>query len=170
MAEYNLQLLWSLTIMRERRAVMSISERRRAMMLKKLRILTATDNGTKTTAFVRGHGHGEVEAVDEADGVGNEVAVAAVVECELGEGSGGGAGEAGAFEAVAAVASGAGEMGACVGAASATPDAAGPVVSWGGEGAVGEGGEAEAAVFEDVVAGVGGDGWTDGEGTVVDDG
>lgn len=55
-------------------------------------------------------------------------------------------------------------------AAGSSPDATGPVGGWSGEGAVGVGWEREATFLEDRVAGVGLNGWPDGEGTVVDDG
>ncbi|PSS14266.1 Osmotin-like protein [Actinidia chinensis var. chinensis] len=107
-------------------------------------------------------------AVDEADAVGGEVEVAAVVEAELGEGGWGGASGAGALDAAAAVAGGAGEAAVGVGAGGAGPDAAGPVLFGAGEGAVGELVEVEPAALEDGVAGVGLDGGPDGVGTVVD--
>lgn len=56
------------------------------------------------------------------------------------------------------------------GAPGAGPDTAGPVGGGGGEGTVGVGWEGEAAALEDWVAGVGLDGWPDGEGAVVDEG
>lgn len=111
--------------------------------------------------------HGEVEAIDEADGVGGEVGVA-VVEAELGESGRGGTTAAIALDAATAVAGGAGEVVVGVGAASPGPDAARPVDGGGREGAVGEGVEGEAAPLEDGVAGVGLNGWIDGEGAVVD--
>ncbi|RXH84542.1 hypothetical protein DVH24_032826 [Malus domestica] len=51
----------------------------------------------------------------------------------------------------------------------AGPDAAGPGLDGGGEGAMVEGFEEEAAALKDGVAGVGLDGGPDGEGAVVDD-
>lgn len=128
----------------------------------------APHHGTNTAPLVWGHRHGDVEAVDEADGVGGLVVVA-VVEAELSEGGGGGAAAAVAFNAAAAVTGGAGEVAVLGGAAGSGPDAAGPVLGGGEEGVVGEGVKDEAAAFEDGVAAVGLDGWPDGEGTVVDD-
>lgn len=122
-----------------------------------------------TFAFVGGNRHRDVEPVDEADGVGREVAVGpAVVEGDLRQRGGRGPAEAVALEAGPAVAGGAGEAGAGVGAAGAGPDAAGPVAGGPGEGLVGEGLEAEAAALEDGVAGVGLDRGADCEGAVVD--
>lgn len=92
------------------------------------------------------------------------------MEGELGQSGGSGSTGAAAFEAAAAVAGDAGELAVDVGASGASPDPAGPVVRRGGEGAVGEGVEGEAATLQDVVAGVWLDGWPDGKGTVVDDG
>lgn len=46
-------------------------------------ICFTTDHRTRAFAFVWGNRHGDVEAVDEADGVGRLVVVA-VVEAELG--------------------------------------------------------------------------------------
>lgn len=116
---------------------------------------------------MRGDSHGDVEAVDERDTVGGEVVVA-VVEAELGQGGWSGPAESVAFQAVAAVASDAGEFAVGVGAAGSGPDPARPVLGRSGEGAVGEAMEIEAATFEDWVAGVGLDGRPDGEGAVVD--
>lgn len=96
--------------------------------------------------------------------------MSAVVEVELSERSRGCAAETVALETVSAVSGDAGEFAVVVGAAGTTPDATGPVGGWCGEGAVGVGWESEATFFEDGVAGVGLNGWPDGEGTVVDDG
>ncbi|PKA63158.1 hypothetical protein AXF42_Ash007954 [Apostasia shenzhenica] len=130
-------------------------------------ILTTADDGAEAAALVWSDGHGNVEAVNEADAVGGEIAVATVVEGDLGESGGGGAADAAAFEAAGAVAGGAGEVGAGVGAQGAGPYSTGPVVGGGGKGAVGERWEAKAPALEDVVAGVGGDRRADGKRTVV---
>lgn len=181
MAEYDLELLWSGAVVRQRRAVVRVRERGRALALEVVRVrarparlgtvvhvptaqlvrperrapalapddttpvrraqlqragavgeqvLPATDDGTAAFPFVRGDGHGDVEAVDEGDAVGGEVlAGPTVVEGELGESGGRGAAEAAALEAGAAVAGRAGEVGggAGGGATGAGPNAAGPV-------------------------------------------
>ncbi|PQQ04287.1 hypothetical protein Pyn_18879 [Prunus yedoensis var. nudiflora] len=54
-----------------------------------------------------------------------------------------------------------------LGAVGASPDPTRPGLGRGGEGAVGEGGEVEAAALEDGVAGVGLDAGPEGEGAVV---
>ncbi|KAI3806389.1 hypothetical protein L1987_22292 [Smallanthus sonchifolius] len=109
----------------------------------------ASDDGARAFTLVGGDRHGDVKAVDEADGVGGLVGVAVLA---------------------GAVAGGAGEVAVFVGAVSAGPEAAGPVDGGGREGAVGVGVESEASAFEDGVAGVGLDGRPDGEGAVVYDG
>lgn len=149
-------------------------DRRTPLHLQRVRaraeeVRAAADDGARALALVRRDGHGDVEAVDEADAVGGEVGVA-VVEDELGQGGRGGAAEAAALEAAAAVAGGAGEAVAVVGAGGAGPDAAGPVGGGGREGAVGEGGEGEAAALQDGVPGVGLNGGPDGVGAVVHQG
>ena len=108
--------------------------------------------------------HGEVEAIDEADGVGREVGVA-VVEAELGEG---GTTSAIALDAAIVVAGGVGEMVVVVSTAGSGPNATKPVDGGGREGAVGEGVEGEAAPLEDGVSRVWMNGWIEGEGAVVD--
>ncbi|CAN6559618.1 unnamed protein product [Malus baccata var. baccata] len=129
----------------------------------------ATDDGADAVALVGSDGEGDVEAVDEADAVGEEVGGAAVVEADLGKGGGGGAAGSVALEAAAAVSGEAGEVRSVLGAVGAGPDAPGPGLGGSGEGAVGEGVEEEAAPLEDGVAGVGLDGGPDGEGAVVDE-
>ena len=116
-----------------------------------------------------GHSHGDVKAVNEANSVRGEVSVA-MVEAELSYSGWGGAAQAVALEAVAAVAGGAGEAVVGVGAAGTGPDPTRPVLSRGGEGAMGASVESEAAALEDGVAGVGLDGWPDGERAVVNQG
>lgn len=133
------------------------------------KIVAATHDRAHAFPLVRGHSHGDVKTVNEADAVGG-VVVAAVVDLELGEGGGCGAPGAVALEAAAAVAAGAGEGGAGVGAAGAGPDAAGPVGVGDGDGLVGEGAEGEAAAGEDGVAGVGLDAGPHGVVAVVDEG
>lgn len=118
-------------------------------------------------ALVRGDGQGDVEAVDEADAVREEV-VGPVVEVDLRQRSGGCAAGSVALEAAAAVAGEAGEVVLGLGAVGAGPDPTRPGLGRGGEGAVGEGGEVEAATLEDGVAGVGLDAGPEGEGAVVD--
>lgn len=93
-----------------------------------------------------------------------------VVEVELSERSRSCATETVALETVSAVSGDAREFAVVVGAAGSTPDTTGPVGGWWGERAVGVGWESEATFLEDGVAGVGLNGWPDGEGTVVDDG
>lgn len=128
----------------------------------------APHHRTYALPFVWGHRHGQVEAVDEAHGVGREVGVA-VVEVQLDEGGRRGAAQAVALQAAAAVAGGAGEVAVGVRAAGSGPDSAGPVGGRRGERAVSEGVEGEAAALENGVAGVGLDCRPDGEGTVVDE-
>lgn len=119
--------------------------------------------------FVRRHRHGEVETVHQADAVGRVVREA-VVKGELGQSGRGGPTGTVALDAAAAVARHAGEFAANVDAAGSSPDPAGPVARRGGEGAVGESVEGEAASFQDVVAGVRLYGWPYGEGAIVNDG
>lgn len=130
----------------------------------------ASDDGALPLALVRGDGHADVEAVDEADAVGGEVAAAAVVEGDLGKGGWGGAAETAALKAAAAVAGCAGEAAAGECAAGPAPDAAGPVVGRGREGPVSQSREGEAPLLENVVARVGLDSRPHRERTVVDHG
>lgn len=132
-------------------------------------ISSATDDRADPLPLVRRYRHRHVEPVDEADAVGSEVLVA-VVECDLGQRRRSLPAGAVAFDSAAAVAGGAGEVVVGVRAAGSGPDPTRPVVVRGGEGMVGESVESETASLEDVVAGVGLDGWPDSEGTVVDHG
>lgn len=92
------------------------------------------------------------------------------MEAELGESSWSLAAGAVAFEFSAAVTGLAGEVFVVTDAAGTSPDTAGPVLVGGGEGAVREGGEEEAAAFGNGVAGVGLNGGPDGVRAVVDEG
>ena len=114
-------------------------------------VVAAGEDGAVAAALVRGHGQAHVEAVHDAHAVRGLVAVA--VEGDLRERGGRRAAEAPALEPAAAVAGGAVELLHAGGrAAGARPDAAGPGVVWGREGAVGERREVEAAAFRDLVA------------------
>ncbi|GLT65084.1 hypothetical protein SLA2020_375410 [Shorea laevis] len=130
-------------------------------------VCTAAHDRALAFALVGGHGHGDVEPIYEADTVGGEVLVP-MVETELGEGGRGGATKAVALEAAATVSGGAGEVAVGIVAASASPDAARPVLGRGGEGAVGESVEGKPTLLKDGKASVGLDSGPDSEGTVVD--
>lgn len=118
---------------------------------------------------MRGHSHGDVKTVHKADFVGREIFVATVVEAELSNCDRSGSTETVAFNAVATISRGTGEMPVGVGAAGSSPDTARPVDGGGREGTVGEGMKSEAASFEDRVACVGLDSRINGERAVVND-
>lgn len=92
----------------------------------------------------------------------------AVVKGELCKRGRGSSTEAVALQTVAAITCDAREVTMGVGAASAGPDPARPVLGRSWEGAVGETLKVEAASFEDGMASVGLNGWPDREGTVID--
>lgn len=94
----------------------------------------------------------------------------AVVKAELRQRSRGGSAQTVAFEPAAAVAGCAREAVVGVGAAGSGPDTSRPVLGRGGEGAMGEAVEREAAALEDGVTCVRLDGWPDRKGAVVNQG
>lgn len=98
---------------------------------------SATDHWAKPLALVRCHRHSEVEAVNEANGVGREVLVA-MMEANLNERRRSFSSGTVALYSATAVAGGAGEVVVRICAAGSGPDPTRPVVVRGGEGAVGE--------------------------------